>query len=202
MKLARPVAFADDTFLQGAPEPTMRAFQALGLEVQLAKCAVYSTNATTTTSDATQLGVQHAHDGLLATVTALGAAAFQEARADACADHACTLIDRMQALPPLDQDRWILLHGSLQLRVAHLPRSCQWEHVGRAIRRVGTQSGGHRLHHGPGTRGGSDSGADDPSPPTWWVGSVLHGPRSRQRCVPRRCGSHTYRHARGAVPAF
>jgi hypothetical protein len=40
----------------------------------------------------------------------------------------------MQALPLLDQDRWILLHRSLQLRVAHLPRSCQWEQVGRAVR--------------------------------------------------------------------
>jgi hypothetical protein len=137
MNLARAVAFADDTFLQGAPEPTMRAFQALvdlatplGLEVQPAKCVVYSANAAAATFVATRLGVQHAHDGLLATGTALSAASFQAARADACADHACTLIDRMQALPLLDQDRWILLHRSLQLRVAHLPRSSQWEHVG------------------------------------------------------------------------
>jgi hypothetical protein len=136
----------------------MRSFQALvdlhnllGVEVQPAKCAVYSENAASATSVATQLGVQHAHGGLLATGTALGTAAFQEARADACADHACTLPDRMQALldpplgntaavdtgsfkearanacadhacalpdrmqalPLLDQDCWILLHGSL-----------------------------------------------------------------------------------------
>jgi hypothetical protein len=45
----------------------------------------------------------------------------------------------MQALLLLDQDRWILLHRSLQLRVGHLPRSCQWEHVGRAIRRAELQ---------------------------------------------------------------
>jgi hypothetical protein len=94
MNMAKPVAFADDTFLQGAPEPTMRAFQALvglatplGLEVQPAKCAVYSEHAAADTSVATQLGVQHAHDGLLATGTALGSAAFQEARADTCVDH-------------------------------------------------------------------------------------------------------------------
>jgi hypothetical protein len=29
MNLAQPLAYADNTFLQGAPEPTMRAFQAL-----------------------------------------------------------------------------------------------------------------------------------------------------------------------------
>jgi hypothetical protein len=83
MNLARAVAFADDTFLQGAPEPTMRAFQALvdlatplGLEVQPAKCVVYSANAAAATFVATRLGVQHAHDGLLATGMALGAASF------------------------------------------------------------------------------------------------------------------------------
>jgi hypothetical protein len=43
MDLARPLAYADDNFLQGAPVPTMRAFHALvalaeplGLQVQLA----------------------------------------------------------------------------------------------------------------------------------------------------------------------
>jgi hypothetical protein len=68
MNRARPVAFADGTFLQGALEPTMRAFQALvdlvtplGLEVQPAKCAVYSANAAAAISVATSLGVQHAH---------------------------------------------------------------------------------------------------------------------------------------------
>jgi hypothetical protein len=47
MGLARPVAFADDTFLQGTREPTMRAFQVLtalaaplGLCAQPYKCTV------------------------------------------------------------------------------------------------------------------------------------------------------------------
>jgi hypothetical protein len=68
MNLARPVAFADGTFLQGAPEPTIRGFQALvdlatplGLDVQPAKCAVYSANAAAATSVATCLSAQHAH---------------------------------------------------------------------------------------------------------------------------------------------
>jgi hypothetical protein len=42
-------------------------------------------------------------------------------------------MDRMQALPLADQDRWLLLHGSLQRRVAHLPRGSQWEQVGPAV---------------------------------------------------------------------
>jgi hypothetical protein len=43
-------------------------------------------------------------------------------------------MDEMQALPLADQDRWILLHGSLQRRVAHLPQGCEWQHVGLAVR--------------------------------------------------------------------
>jgi hypothetical protein len=84
------------------------------VEVQPAKCAVYSSNAAAARSVATRLDVQHAHDGLLATGTTMGTAAFQEAKADACADRVCALMHRMQALPLLNQDHWILLRSSLQ----------------------------------------------------------------------------------------
>jgi hypothetical protein len=42
----------------------------------------------------------------------------------------------LQALPLATQDRWLLLHGSLQRRVAHLPRGCPWQHVGHAVQRA------------------------------------------------------------------
>jgi hypothetical protein len=38
-----------------------------------------------------------------------------------------------QTLPLADQDLWLLLHGSLQRRVAHLPQGSQWEQVGPAV---------------------------------------------------------------------
>jgi hypothetical protein len=67
MDLARPVAFADDTFLQGAQAPTMRAFHALtalaapfGLRAQPVKCAVYSEDTATAASVAAALGMRHA----------------------------------------------------------------------------------------------------------------------------------------------
>jgi hypothetical protein len=57
MNLARLLAYADNTFLQGGPEPTMRAFQALTalaaflkLFPQPGKCAVYSAYAALTTA--------------------------------------------------------------------------------------------------------------------------------------------------------
>jgi hypothetical protein len=45
-------------------------------------------------------------------------------------------MDELLALPLGDQDRWLVLHGSLQKRVAHLPRGCKWEHVGPAVVRA------------------------------------------------------------------
>jgi hypothetical protein len=62
MGLARPVAFADETFLQGAQAPTMRAFRALtalaaplGLLAQPVKCTVYSEDTAAAASVATAL---------------------------------------------------------------------------------------------------------------------------------------------------
>jgi hypothetical protein len=76
MDLARPLTYADDNFLQEAPEPTVRAFRAfitlagpLGLHPQLGKCAVYSADAGAAASITCQLAVHHASDGLLAAGT-------------------------------------------------------------------------------------------------------------------------------------
>jgi hypothetical protein len=140
---ARTLAYADDTFLQGALEPTIRAYQALtalaaplGLHAQLTKCKVYSEDASAASAIADHLELQHAPEGLLAAGTPIGTPAFQSARADACADHTCQLMEELQALPLAAQDRWLLLHGSLQRRVAHLPRGCPWQHVGHAVQRA------------------------------------------------------------------
>jgi hypothetical protein len=73
MDQARPLAYADDNFLQDPPVPTVRAFHALlnlagplCLHPQLGKCAVYSANAGAAASITCQLAVHHASDGLLA----------------------------------------------------------------------------------------------------------------------------------------
>jgi hypothetical protein len=42
-------------------------------------------------------------------------------------------MDWMQALPLADQDRWLLLHSSLQRLLAHLPWGSQWEQVRPAV---------------------------------------------------------------------
>jgi hypothetical protein len=67
INLARPLAYADDSFLQEAPEPTVQDFHALltlagpfGLHPQLNKYAVYSADASAAASVAGQLSVHHA----------------------------------------------------------------------------------------------------------------------------------------------
>jgi hypothetical protein len=121
----------------------MRAYHALvalaeplGLQAQLGKCAVYSVDTRSTTSVAGQLGMRRAPDGLLAAGTPVGTPAYQAAQADRCADRACSLMDDLHALPSVDLDRWILLQGSLQRRVARLPRGCQSTHVVAAVQRA------------------------------------------------------------------
>jgi hypothetical protein len=103
MGLARPLAFADDTFLQVALAPTMQAFGELaslaiplGLHSQPAKCAVHSGDP-------------------------VGTPAFQTTYADSCATRVCHLMDEFLALHFRDQDRWLVLHGSLQKLITNLP---------------------------------------------------------------------------------
>jgi hypothetical protein len=71
--------------------------------------------------------MRHAPEGLLAAGTTVGTPALKTAKAESCASRACHLMDELLALPLGDQDRWRVLHGSLQKRFAHLPRGCLWE---------------------------------------------------------------------------
>jgi hypothetical protein len=137
MGLAQPLAYADDTFLQGAPAPTMRAldchphcpcrFPWPPLPARQVCCPLRGPRRCHV---ACQLGARHAREGLLTAGTPIGTPFFQTANIESCATRACHLMDELLALPLGDQDCWLVLHGSLQKRVAHLPRGCIWEHVG------------------------------------------------------------------------
>jgi hypothetical protein len=108
----------------------------LGLHSQPAKCAVHSADHATAAAVAGQLGVRHAPEGLLAAGSPIGTPSFQTANAERYATRACHLMYELLALPLGDQDRWLVFHGSLQKRVAHLPLGCTWEHVGPAVVRA------------------------------------------------------------------
>jgi hypothetical protein len=72
------------------------------------------------------LGIQHALRGVKAAGTPVGEAAFVAAHAEEFATKVCHLIDALDELPLPTQDRWLLLQGSLQLRMTHLPWVSEW----------------------------------------------------------------------------
>jgi hypothetical protein len=79
------------------------------------------------------LGIQHAVGVISAADTPVGEAAFEATKAQECASKACHLMDTLDAFQLPAQDRWLLLQGSLQLLVAHLPRVGEWAAVGTAV---------------------------------------------------------------------
>jgi hypothetical protein len=137
-------ASADDTFLRGAPALAIEAFGTLlhlaaplGLQIPLGKCSVNPTDAHAAASVAKTHNIAHAQDGFIATGTAVGGApAFDAAKASSCNDSACALVDALAILPLGEQDHWLVLHGSLQQRVAHIPRGGAWEPVGGAVHKT------------------------------------------------------------------
>jgi hypothetical protein len=98
---------------------------------------VYPTDAHAAASVAETLNIAHAQDGFIAAGTAVGGApAFEAAKASSCNDSACALVDELAILPLGEQDHWLVLHGSLQQRVAHIPRCGTWEPVGGAVHKT------------------------------------------------------------------
>jgi Reverse transcriptase (RNA-dependent DNA polymerase) len=137
---APPLAYADDTFLQGSAASVIPAFHAMcdlglavGLEARVDKCAAYSTNPFAAAEVAAALGIQHCTDGLMAAGTPIGTDEFITAHADSKAAEVCDLIDDMMDLPLPSQDQFILLKSSLQMKLAHLPRIAPWNLIGDAI---------------------------------------------------------------------
>jgi hypothetical protein len=165
LDLARPLAYAHDIFLQGTQGGVEAAFpvvcavvQSLGLQVALPKCSAYSAVEANGAAVSGALGIQHAVGGITAAGTPVGEAAFVATQSQECASKACHLMDTLDALPLPAQDRWLLLQGSLQLRVAHLPRVGKWAAVGTAVMVaedralqstgaiLGRETGAHGVH--------------------------------------------------------
>jgi hypothetical protein len=119
-------------------------------------------------------GIQHALRGVKAASTPVGEAAFVAAHAEEFATKVCHLMDALDELPLPTQDRWLLLQGSLQLRMTHLPWVSEWAAVGTAVmddedyalRSTGTILGRERCAH------------------------VVHAKLTQ----PRRCGGFGVRH--------
>jgi hypothetical protein len=82
---------------------------------------------------AQRLGMPHVPDGIVVTGTPIGCEAFIRAHADAWEDSACTMFDTLMDLPLQRQERLLLMHMSLQKKLAHMPRTAWWPAINDAI---------------------------------------------------------------------
>jgi hypothetical protein len=71
---------------------------------------------------AAELGIPHAPSGLQVAGSPVRIPRFVREHAQQCEEEARLLVDTLDQLELPAQEHWLLLHGSLQLRVAHVPR--------------------------------------------------------------------------------
>ena len=131
----RLIAYADDVYLQGSIEQVTAAYNELvelssniGLQVQPAKCAAYSTDSDAARVVVEQLGVRFvpSEEGMVAAMP-VGSDAFAKKHADEIAAKTVRVIDTLLEVPVSAQNSFQLLRKSLQLQTAHLPRCGAWE---------------------------------------------------------------------------
>jgi hypothetical protein len=135
------ISLHDDVHVQddvdGACEATETLFaqvERIGLKARRAKCGAYSTNAACSAAAAQRLDIQQLQEGFVATGTPVGSATFVSAHAATKAASTAALVTKLSALPVSSQVYWAVLTGSLQQRMAHLQRTCEWQHIGEAVR--------------------------------------------------------------------
>ena len=140
---SRPIAYADDTSLQGTPDQVVAAFRALtaegakiGLTARPDKCVAFSTDSAAARAVAERLGIQHASDGIVAVGTPIGTDPFVAEHAATKAASVLAALDELQQTPLSAQDKFIVLRASQQLRVAHLKRTCDWTCILAAVEKV------------------------------------------------------------------
>ena len=107
----------------------------IGLQVQPAKCAAYSTDSDAAREVAEQLGVRFvpSEEGILVAGMPVGSGAFGKKHADEIADKTIRVLDTLLELPVSVQNSFLLLRKSLQLRTAQLPHCVAWERIDAAM---------------------------------------------------------------------
>ena len=123
----RLIAYADDVYLQGSIEQVPAAYNELvelssniGLQVQPAKSAAYSTNSDAARVVTEQLGFRFlpSEEGILVAGMPVGSDAFAKKHADDVEDKTMRVIDSLLELPVRVQNSFLLLRKSLQLQTA------------------------------------------------------------------------------------
>jgi len=140
---APPIAYLDDNTLVGEPEAAIAATRSLlaacaprGQVPRLHKCEVTGSDPALVEQTAAALQFTARPEGMLSAGTPLGTDAFKEQHCLGVADRACALIDKLMSLPVSLQGKLLLLRKSLQLKVAHLPRTVHWHQCEAAVQRL------------------------------------------------------------------
>jgi hypothetical protein len=79
-------------------------------------------------------------DSLVAAGMPVGSEVFEEEHATKQGNRACELMDTLEEMPLRRQDQLLLLKGSLQQCMAHLPRVCKWDSIGFAVTLSGARA--------------------------------------------------------------
>jgi len=130
----------DDVHLQddvdGAVAATETLFAAaaqIGLRARRPKCGAYSQSAACGAAAAARLQIPQLEEGLVATGTPVGSDAFIKAHVAQKSEDARALVAKLEALPMASQVLFAVLKGSLQQRLAHLTRTCEWRLIACAV---------------------------------------------------------------------
>ena len=131
---APAVAFLDDCTIGALADPgvaAVRTFFAecepLKLRPALRKCLTFSRTPENAAAAAEALGFEHRPEGVVVVGTPIGSDAFVREHADSKAAKARELMGTMMDLPLPAQDKMLLLRMSLSRKLAHLPRTVEWQ---------------------------------------------------------------------------
>ena len=140
---APPLAYLDDNTLVGEPHAAIAATSNLlaacaprGQLPRLRKCEVSGSDPELVEQTAAALQFTARPNGMLTAGTPVGMDAFKEQHCLSMTGKACAHIDKLMLLPVPVQGKLLLLRKSLQLKVAHLPRTVHWHQCQTAVKQL------------------------------------------------------------------
>ena len=149
---APPVSYLDDITLVGKPAAIRRAWDHLcgtgpdslgasGLKVRPDKCGVYGASGLPARQRpvaalAASLGVKHHQHGFTVVGVPIGNEDYVQSELGNRAQKICDLVRKCTSLPLSKQTQFLLLRASLSVRMAHLQRTVDWQHLAASTTRV------------------------------------------------------------------
>lgn len=139
----RVTGYLDDGFLQGTVNNLVNAYFDLesesgkaGLFLQKDKCTAYSANESNVKEFSRLVGCKASTDGIVAAGCPIGKPSFVTGEAIKSANKVVALVQKLNDIELSAQDKLLLLRKSLQVKVSHLARCAEYEHIKQAMHMV------------------------------------------------------------------